>query len=135
MRWVTDGVGRSPFVHASRLRFGCGQEQSRVLMAHGSGNKSDQLLEASAMKSQRVLFALTALNLLLLLSILFSPTAPALASTGISPLLRGRALEIVDDQGRVRASIKLHPAQTFKPTGRRYPETVMLRLIDPQGRP
>jgi hypothetical protein len=50
-------------------------------------------------------------------------------------VLRGRALEIVDDQGRVRASIKLHPAETFKPTGRKYPETVMLRLIDPQGRP
>jgi len=87
------------------------------------------------MKSQRFLFALTALNLLLLLSIVFSPTVPALASTGISPVLRGRALEIVDDQGRVRASIKLHPAETFKPTGRKYPETVMLRLIDPQGRP
>jgi len=87
------------------------------------------------MKSQRFLFALTALNLLLLLSIVFSPTVPALASTGISPVLRGRALEIVDDQGRVRASIKLHPAETFKPTGRKYPETVMLRLIDRQGRP
>jgi len=87
------------------------------------------------MKSQRFLFALTALNLLLLLSILFSPTVPALASTGILPVLRGRALEIVDDQGRVRASIKLHPAETFKPTGRKYPETVMLRLIDPLGRP
>ena len=87
------------------------------------------------MKSQRFLFALTALNLLLLLSILFSPTVPALASTGISPVLRGRALEIVDDQGRVRASIKLHPAETMKPSGKKYPETVMLRLIDPHGRP
>ena len=87
------------------------------------------------MRSQRLLFALTALNLVLLLFILFSSTVPALASTSVSPVLRGRALEIVDDHGRVRASIKLHPAHTFEPTGKRYPETVMLRLIDPNGRP
>lgn len=87
------------------------------------------------MRSQRLLFALTALNLVLLLFILFSSTVPALASTSVSPVLRGRALEIVDDRGRVRASIKLHPAHTFEPTGKRYPETVMLRLIDPNGRP
>ena len=48
---------------------------------------------------------------------------------------RGRALEIVDAQGRVRASIKVHAAGTFAPTGKKYPETVMLRLIDPNGRP
>ena len=87
------------------------------------------------MRSQRLLFALTALNLVLLLFILVSSTVPALASTSVSPVLRGRALEIVDDRGRVRASIKLHPAHTFEPTGKRYPETVMLRLIDPNGRP
>lgn len=87
------------------------------------------------MRSQRLLYALTALNLVLLLFILFSSTVPALASTSVSPVLRGRALEIVDDRGRVRASIKLHPAHTFEPTGKRYPETVMLRLIDPNGRP
>ena len=87
------------------------------------------------MRSQHLLFALTALNLVLLLFILFSSTVPALASTSVSPVLRGRALEIVDDRGRVRASIKLHPAHTFEPTGKRYPETVMLRLIDPNGRP
>jgi hypothetical protein len=53
-------------------------------------------------------------------------------------VLRGRSLEIVDDQGRVRASIKVHPAdKTFKmPDGKTgYPETVMFRLIDPNGRP
>lgn len=44
-------------------------------------------------------------------------------------VLRGRALEIVDDRGRVRASIKLQPAGTAN--GVRYPETVMLRR---QGR-
>jgi len=58
----------------------------------------------------------------------------ALADNSAS-VIRGRALEIVDDQGRVRASIKLLPAETFKPTGKKYPETVILRLIDANGRP
>jgi hypothetical protein len=87
------------------------------------------------MKSHRFLFALTAINLVLLLSILFSHTVPALATTGAPPVLRGGALEIIDEHGRVRASIKLHPAGTFEPTGMKYPETVMFRLIDPAGRP
>jgi hypothetical protein len=87
------------------------------------------------MKSNRVLCALTAINLVLLIFLLFSRTNSALATVASSPVLRGRALEIVDEHGRVRASIKLHPAGTFKPTGMKYPETVMLRLIDPEGRP
>jgi hypothetical protein len=53
----------------------------------------------------------------------------------MTPRSTGRALEIVDDQGRVRASIKVQPAETCKPTGKKYPETVILRLIDPDGRP
>jgi hypothetical protein len=57
-----------------------------------------------------------------------------LAYTG-ADVVRGTALEIVDNRGRVRASIKVQPAETFKPTGRKYPETVVLRLIDPNGRP
>lgn len=48
-------------------------------------------------------------------------------------VLRGRALEIVDDQGRTRASISVHGATTVD--GQRYPEAVVFRLIDPQGRP
>jgi hypothetical protein len=86
------------------------------------------------MKIQRVLIVLTMLNLVLLVFLLLSRTEPALATAQMS-VLRGRALEIVDDEGRVRASIKVQPAETFKPTGRKYPETVMLRLIDPNGRP
>ena len=42
-------------------------------------------------------------------------------------------LEIVDDQGRVRASVKVQPGGTAN--GQPYPETVILRLIDPNGRP
>jgi len=41
----------------------------------------------------------------------------------------GRALEIVDDEGRIRAAINLHPASTS------HPETTILRLIDQNGRP
>jgi hypothetical protein len=86
------------------------------------------------MKTQRFLFALTMINLGLVISVLLSQSKPALATTG-APVLRGQRLEIVDERGRVRASIKVEPATTFQPTGRKYPETVMLRLIDPNGRP
>jgi hypothetical protein len=56
---------------------------------------------------------------------------------GVAPVLRGRALEIVDDQGRVRASIKVQPADESKrmPNGKTVPENVILRLIDANGRP
>jgi hypothetical protein len=86
------------------------------------------------MRTPRFLVTLTLLNLLLLSFLLLTSTGFALASSE-SPVLRGRALEIVDDQGRVRASIQLHEASTFKQTGKKIPETVMLRLIDPEGRP
>ena len=88
------------------------------------------------MKTQRFVIVFTVINLVILIFNL-SHLRPATAE-GVAPVLRGRALEIVDDQGRVRASIKLHPAdQTFKmPDGKiGYPETVMFRLIDPNGRP
>src|SRR5205085_10056156 len=55
----------------------------------------------------------------------------------VAPVLRGRELEIVDDQGRVRASLKVQPADPKARTasGKPYPDTVILRLIDPKGRP
>jgi hypothetical protein len=82
--------------------------------------------------TQRLLAALTLANLGLLLFLLAQVAKPA-AAEDVPAVLRGRALEIVDDQGRVRASIRLHPAGTAN--GQAYPETVMLRLIDPKGRP
>ena len=88
------------------------------------------------MKTQRIAIALTVINLVFLMFNL-AHSRPATAD-GVAPALRGRSLEIVDDQGRVRASIKVHPAdKTFKmPDGKiGYPETVMFRLIDPNGRP
>ena len=53
---------------------------------------------------------------------------PPVEARSEAPVLRGRALEIVDDQGRVRASIQVLP--TARPTRK-----VILRLIDPNGRP
>jgi hypothetical protein len=87
------------------------------------------------MSRQRLLTALTVVNLVLLLFSLVQ-LRPAVAEV-IAPVLRGRALEIVDDRGRVRASIKVQPADpaVTMADGKPYPETVILRLIDPNGRP
>jgi hypothetical protein len=90
------------------------------------------------MKRERLLVVITVLNILLLVFSLGQTRALLADGEGGAPVLRGRALEIVDDRGRVRASIKIQPADpTFKmPDGTTgYPETVLLRLISPQGRP
>jgi hypothetical protein len=88
------------------------------------------------MKLQRTLIALTIVNGALLTFSLARPGDKEVQN--VAPVLRGRALEIVDDQGRVRASITVFPADpTVKmPDGTTgYPETVLLRLIDDNGRP
>jgi hypothetical protein len=88
------------------------------------------------MKIQRLLIALTFVNMALLMFFLVQPR-PA-TTQDIAPVLRGRALEIVDDSGRIRASITVLPANpNFKmPDGTTgYPETVLLRLISSKGRP
>ena len=88
------------------------------------------------MTNPRLLGLITGLNLLLLL---FTVSQTRAGATGdVAPVLRGRALEIVDDKGRVRATIKVMPADpSFKmPDGTTgYPETVLLRLITADGRP
>jgi len=94
------------------------------------------------MKSQRVLIALTVLNLGLLVFLLaqvevrflgfrFLGSAEVISAGSV---LRGRGLEITDDEGRTRASIKVYPASVL-PDGTTYPETVLLRLINSQGTP
>jgi hypothetical protein len=88
------------------------------------------------MKVQRILIAITALNMGLTIFVLAQ--LKKADADSIAPVLRGRELEIVDDQGRVRASIKMHAADPkYKwPDGKiGYPETVMLRLVDQNGRP
>lgn len=93
------------------------------------------------MKAQRIFIALTIINLALTMFLIFQigrVDAGTAEASGTLPVLRGSSLEIVDDQGRVRASIKIHDGDPkFKmPDGKiGYPETVMFRLIDPNGRP
>jgi len=84
------------------------------------------------MKTQRILIILTLVNLVVL--VLSLAERRTVAAETVSPVLRGRALEIVDEQGRVRASLTVLPAGTSE-HGDRYPETVLLRLITERGRP
>jgi hypothetical protein len=88
------------------------------------------------MNSNRLTIALTAGNLLIL-ALGLGQWRPAEAQA-IAPVLRARALEIVDDQGRVRAEIKVLPAQPAlrMPDGTTgYPETVQLRLMSSRNAP
>jgi len=84
------------------------------------------------MKTQRLLVVLTVVNLCLLLAVL-GPVRAAV-DEGVAPVLRGRALQIVDAQGRVRASLGVLPAEA-QPNGEMSAETVLLRLITERGRP
>jgi hypothetical protein len=79
-------------------------------------------------QTQPVLVALTLLNLVLLVCLL-GQLHPASAAPEAAPVLRGRGLQIVDDAGRIRASISVLPASAGTA------ETVLLRLITERGRP
>jgi hypothetical protein len=76
---------------------------------------------------------LTGLNAILLVVLLLQQFRPAFAETQ-PPVLRGSGLQIVDAQGRVRASIGVMPAGKSA-NGEEYAETVLLRLITEKGRP
>jgi hypothetical protein len=94
------------------------------------------------MKLQRLLIALTVFNLALLTFLLAQIEVRffgfrflrSVEANSAGAVLRGRALEITDDAGRIRASIKVYPPSVL-PDGTTYPETVLLRLIDSRGRP
>ncbi len=89
------------------------------------------------MKTQQFTVALTAINLVVLLVVLFLISSSS-KSDGVPTVVKARAFELVDAQGRVRAEIKVLPAEPdFKmPDGSKgYPETVILRLIDSKGGP
>src|SRR5262249_61578090 len=75
---------------------------------------------------------------LVLLVFLLTPARLQIGAQGIrlwtnidGSVLRGRALEISDEQGRTRAAINLHAADATQSS----PDTVILRLVDPNGRP
>jgi hypothetical protein len=84
------------------------------------------------MRVQRLLIVLTLVNLALLIFTL-GQIRPVVAES-VPPVLRGRALEIVDERGRVRASLHVLPPKT-QPNGDTHAETVLLRLITERGRP
>lgn len=93
------------------------------------------------MKSERIPTILTIINIVILL-FLWNHVRSVEAS-GEPPVLRGRALEIVDAQGKLRASLQIIPAgpsrgpdgSVIDPKGKSYPEAVVFRLIRPDGRP
>ena len=86
------------------------------------------------MKTQRLLVALTVANLVLLALNLATRPAVAHGAPDVAPVVRARALEIVDAQGRVRASLAVLPASTSA-RGDSSRETVLFRLITERGRP
>jgi len=83
------------------------------------------------MKIQPMLFVITLVNVALAA---LTATQPRAAASDVTPVLRARALEIVDAQGRVRASISVLSA-TEQSDGNVSSETVLLRLITERGRP
>jgi len=93
------------------------------------------------MNTQRVSTLLTLINLGILI-FLVTQVRPVEAN-GSVPVLRGRGLEIVDANGKVRASIQIVPAgparradgSLSESNGKIYPESVLFRLIRPDGRP
>ena len=85
--------------------------------------------------NQRIAVTLTVLNLVLLV-VLLAQIGPVTAQ-GSAGLLRGTGLEIVDGQGRARATISILAANPngTATDGRPFPETVVFRLIDPKYGP
>lgn len=88
------------------------------------------------MKTQRLLIVLTAVNLGLLCYQVIQPRLAVASTLDVPGVLRGRSLEIIDERGRIRASIAVLPEDPkviWK--GKPYPETTLLRLMSPDGRP
>lgn len=85
------------------------------------------------MKAIPLLAALTVANLSILSLTTVQYLSPAHARSD-TEMLRGRGLEIVDDLGRVRASITVLPAGKSA-NGDSFSQTVLLRLNTEKGRP
>ena len=85
------------------------------------------------MSSARIATGLALVNAALLLVLIAGQVRSASASQASPALLWGTGLEIVDQRGRLRASISVLPPTTVE--GKQYPETVILRLIDPAHGP
>ena len=94
------------------------------------------------MQKTHVLPVLTLINLGMLIFSLCYRSLPVQASS-TEQVVRARALEIVDAQGKLRASLSVIPegpsrrndGTPTEPNGKVYPEAVVFRLIRPDGRP
>jgi hypothetical protein len=93
------------------------------------------------MEKTHALSVLTLANLGILIFLLSHHAAPVQAS-GPEQVIRARSLEIIDAQGKVRASLSIIPegpamrdGKPIDPNGKVYPEAVVFRLIRPDGRP
>jgi hypothetical protein len=85
----------------------------------------------------RFLTILTVVNLVILLVVVFLISSSS-KSDVLPTVVKARAFELVDANGKVRAEIKVLPAEpdVKMPDGTKgYPETVILRLIDSKGGP
>jgi hypothetical protein len=88
------------------------------------------------MLSQTLLGVLTAANLGLLGYQSVQSHQRVSSRAAVPDVIQARALKIVDERGRVRASLEVlpeNPKVIWK--GKPYPETVLLRLINEEGRP
>ena len=83
------------------------------------------------MNIQKLALALTMANLVM--AAFFVSQALPVSASDVAPVLRGRSLEIVDGQGRIRASIKVEPSTTVD--SQHYPESVVFRLRDGDSGP
>lgn len=80
------------------------------------------------MNTQRLGLTLTGVNFAILAWLLAGPQI--VSASGNAGLIRGSALEIVDGEGRVRASLGILPSGDGADS-----ETVLLRLINAEGQP
>jgi hypothetical protein len=88
------------------------------------------------MKTLRFTVGLTALNILILISLLFR--ANSAISADQAPILRCRELYLVDNKGRVRAELKVTPPDpnVKMPDGTvGFPECVLFRQFSSAGGP
>lgn len=88
------------------------------------------------MKSQKTVVVLTVINLLVLSAVLFVITVGFKSED--KTILRGSGFELIDESGRIRAEIKIMPAEPDlkMPDGTTgYPESVLFRLFDSEGGP
>ena len=83
------------------------------------------------MKIQRLAIGLTIVNLILLVFLLTQ--MGRVSAHDVAPVLRGRALQIVDTKDRIRAEILVHGPEIVN--GKTYPETVLFRMADPKSGP